>query len=309
MIDTARADTWVFAPGTCEGSPQGQLSYHCAGGSFQAEDSDTFTTTYNDDFAQSYAFQTVAGTYFNDAFGIGDTQSPLNVTNLTMAHVFQSDGFSFNVLGLGYRAAEAAAADDKGKSYEVSGDTVVDNTTCTTPTFLEQLVAQGSINRAAYSLWLNDQKASSGDILFGGIDRSKFVGDLVSLPIQQLNGTYSKPLIQWTSLGLTDVTGSTLLGLNQSFPALAILDSTTPYISVPNNVYDQLTAYFAIEENKDYGLLTSCNSNSSTGTLDFAFEDQTVPWSPFHSQSSLYHFLLTTIHSTSLTVHQRADFP
>ena len=52
------------------------------------------------------------------------------------------------------------------------------------PTVLDNMKTAGSINRRAYSLYLNDLQASKGAIIFGGVDSTKYTGDLVALPLQ-----------------------------------------------------------------------------------------------------------------------------
>lgn len=43
------------------------------------------------------------------------------------------------------------------------------------------LVEQGLINTTAYSMWVDDDTASSGNLLFGAIDTTKFTGNLTRL--------------------------------------------------------------------------------------------------------------------------------
>ena len=45
------------------------------------------------------------------------------------------------------------------------------------------LVQQGYIASRAFSLWTNDDSASAGTLLFGGIDTGKFIGELVTIDL------------------------------------------------------------------------------------------------------------------------------
>jgi len=45
------------------------------------------------------------------------------------------------------------------------------------------LVQQNYIASRAFSLWANDGSASSGTLLFGGIDTGKFIGELVTIDL------------------------------------------------------------------------------------------------------------------------------
>lgn len=46
---------------------------------------------------------------------------------------------------------------------------------------VDTLVNSSIISTTAYSLWFNDEDAGSGSILLGGVDTSKYSGDLVML--------------------------------------------------------------------------------------------------------------------------------
>jgi hypothetical protein len=52
------------------------------------------------------------------------------------------------------------------------------------PTVLDNMKTAGIINRKAYSLYLNDLQANKGAIIFGGVDSTKYTGDLIALPLQ-----------------------------------------------------------------------------------------------------------------------------
>ncbi len=49
------------------------------------------------------------------------------------------------------------------------------------------LVKAGIINSAAYSIYLNGDNENGGNILFGGVDHTKYTGSLVTLPTVHLN--------------------------------------------------------------------------------------------------------------------------
>ncbi len=52
------------------------------------------------------------------------------------------------------------------------------------PTIMDNLKSNGVTNRKAYSLYLNDLQANTGAIIFGGVDTTKYTGELVALPLQ-----------------------------------------------------------------------------------------------------------------------------
>jgi hypothetical protein len=101
------------------------------------------------DFDTSYSDGTYAeGKFFNDVIALGN----VSFDHFTVGLVNYTDRY-IGVLGLGYN------------------DT-------THSTFVDRLVDQSLINSAAYSIWVDDSQASSGNILFGAIDTTKFEGNL-----------------------------------------------------------------------------------------------------------------------------------
>lgn len=76
-------------------------------------------------------------------------------------------------------------------------------------TTIMTMANQGVINTAAFSLYLNDLE-SQGNILFGGYDQAKYVGDLQTVDLLDL-GDYEVSL--YTSLkvkGDTDEVSNTM---------------------------------------------------------------------------------------------------
>ena len=51
------------------------------------------------------------------------------------------------------------------------------------PGILDSLVNDGYIGRKAFGLALGDWETDKGAITFGGVDRSRYTGDLVAVPL------------------------------------------------------------------------------------------------------------------------------
>ena len=75
--------------------------------------------------------------------------------------------------------------------------------------FLDNLYDQGLIASHSYSIYLDDIDASSGSIIFGGYDSSKWSGDLVTLPIVYYTDDTPRLQVTWTYLSVTDESGTT----------------------------------------------------------------------------------------------------
>ncbi len=63
-----------------------------------------------------------------------------------------------------------------------------------------RLVADGRIGTNAYSIWLDDVNSTSGSLLFGGVDKSQYQGNLVTIPVQKVGSTYREFFITMTGL-------------------------------------------------------------------------------------------------------------
>lgn len=133
-----------------------------------------------------------------------------------------------------------------------------------------KLASEGIISSAAYPLYLNDLNADSGSILFGGVDRSKFDGQLPIFPL-------SFPQHLGVTLQNMRTDGRAQNPL-MSAPKVAVLDSGTSltYFSsdVAQNIHEALNAnpLFAIAQ-KYY---CDCNVTQNI-ILNFGSEEIVAP--------------------------------
>jgi hypothetical protein len=115
-------------------------------------------------------------------------------------------------LGIGYPTGES--------QVENEGKAVYNNIPA-------QMVAQGLINSNAYSLFLNDLNASTGNILFGGVDTARYNGPLATLPLQEVGGSVSQFPITLTELSFGNVVIAKNLALAIALIPLEILSPTS----------------------------------------------------------------------------------
>lgn len=203
LLDTGSSDLWVTSPDNpyCisdsdmnDSSPFGWLtgSLSSSGaatattsassgiatidcskyGTFDPSNSSTFSSN-NTAFSISYGDGTYAsGTWGTDTLNLGD----LNVSAVSLA-VANSSNSTVGVLGIGLAGLESTysgvSTSTTTKSYEYANFPIV-------------LKNEGIIKRNAYSLFLNDPDSDTGSILFGGVDHSKYSGQLYTIPILNL---------------------------------------------------------------------------------------------------------------------------
>jgi hypothetical protein len=213
-IDTGSSNVWVPSAKAADCPAHG-----CpAGGAFNPDDSSTLSYFSNGTFQASYGTGSASGDYIEDEIHIGS----LLLQNLTMGLATKSSSGSFEngLFGLGYESLQTLAVTN-GIEF---------------PGVLTQMKRSGIIDRRLFSVYLNDQKSGVGNIIFGGIDTSKYTGDLVSLAITP-NGTgiYDRYRVDLTSVSYVDNTGkATLLSAtNMSAPTTLDTGSNLNILPVP----------------------------------------------------------------------------
>lgn len=100
----------------------------------------------------------------------------------------------------------------------------------------DRLLAQGLINSTAYSLWVDDEQATSGNVLFGAIDTSKFQGNLTRVESQY----YSQMVVEIHSINMSSSSGEAIV---LAFSDSAEEEEESSSSSYTGTSYPYLTAY------------------------------------------------------------------
>jgi hypothetical protein len=218
---------------------------------FQLIATDVFNISYGDGTSD-------AGDYFTDVVTLGKVTIDVGgmvmglATHTADGPHLMNDGHG--LLGVGYAIGESIVRVSDGNSV--------------TPAIYDNLVKLGVINRAAYSLYLNDDKSGKGEVLFGAIDTTKYSGDLVSLPVQpKWDGltNYTEFLVALTAISITDDSGTRLL-TDSTFAYPALLDSGTVSQDLPAGVADEILKGFGAIQ----GVLP-CDYRNSNASLTYTF--------------------------------------
>ena len=252
-IDTGSSDLWVNVPESslCSDTYIPGRS-GCDGGTYNQDNSGT-SQTVNNEFNISYVDGSAAiGDYVSDTlvFGgvtIDDFQFGLGETSSSQQ----------GVLGIGYALNEVQVNRAGLQPY---------------PNLPIALVNGQHIESPAYSLWLNDLDASTGTILFGGVNTEKYQGDLATMPIIQTYGGYFQLVVALT--GFT-VDGNDVS--SDSLPAGVLLDTGASLTYLPDDIvttiYDDVQAVYLADEGAAYA---TCDQATRDSTLDFDFAGQTI---------------------------------
>jgi hypothetical protein len=177
LISTSVGDTWVPDANTVECSPEWYYldrywydddddfdmpDAKCTWGSFNKTRSSTYLPANSryDDFSASYVdANSVSGYNITDKLAFGG----LEFNDYPMGLVSSAYRW-IGMLGLG--------ANNSANYYSSSS-------TGTYANVIDRMVSSGKIASPAYSIWLDDSKGTSGGLLFGAVDRSRYTGDLV----------------------------------------------------------------------------------------------------------------------------------
>ena len=195
----------------------------------------------------------MVGDYFSDDFTLGGT----TVKNLTLAVATRAKSVTTGIMGIGFNTDESIVVNRGADPY---------------PNIVDEMVIQGLINTHAYSLYLDDLENDKGTILFGGYDKAKYKGELTTLPIQPdaKSGVKNTMTVSWTSLSITDSTGTTLV-TPQDFVQPVVLDSGATLTLLPTDLFMPIANYFTATKNQNYGWLVPCNLTSVGGQIDYGF--------------------------------------
>lgn len=250
-IDTGSSDLWANAKSSDLCQEQGN---QCAeSGTYNANSSKTYSYV-NSDFNISYVDGSGAsGDYAKDTFSFGGQ----NLEGMQFGIGYTSTSPE-GILGIGYTVNEVQVNRAGGQAY---------------PNLPQLLADNKLINSNAYSLWLNDLEASTGSILFGGVDTEKYTGSLQTLPIIAEQGVFAEFIIALTGMGLNGKAGS--LFDNETVPVL--LDSGSSLMYLPDNLVTSLYTQFNAQYDSSQGAaFVDCSLANDATTLDFTFSSPTI---------------------------------
>ncbi|WPH01382.1 Hypothetical protein R9X50_00422700 [Acrodontium crateriforme] len=167
ILDTGSSDLYFDATSSTACQSSSSDPNGCRGGSYDPSKSSTYneveaSPAFNTSFGDG---STAQGPYGSDIVSIGDVAIS-NVQFGVADEVSSTTGYAIGLMGVGYSLNEATSS--ASKDY---------------PNMPEVLKNAGVIASRLYSLFLNDLAGISGSILFGGIDTSKYTGDLVAVNI------------------------------------------------------------------------------------------------------------------------------
>ncbi|KAK8200921.1 hypothetical protein M8818_006240 [Zalaria obscura] len=250
-LDTGSSDLWV---NTGTSSLCTENSDPCSfAGTYAPNKSSTYSYV-NSLFNISYVDGSgSAGDYVTDTVSLG---------GVTLENQMFGIGYTSSsqegIIGIGYTSNEALVQYDDGATY------------ANVP---KHMMQSGLINTNAYSLWLNDLDASTGSILFGGVNTEKFHGTLSTVPIIQEDGIYAEFIIALTAIGMNGNNGS----IASDIATAALLDSGSSLMYLPNTIAEDIFTLTGAEYDQQQGAaFVDCSMAYNDTTLDFTFSGATI---------------------------------
>lgn len=217
--------------------------------------SSTYKVVGEGEFNISYVDGSGAtGDYFEDTLTIGGKS--LKSFEMGLA---TDTTISRGIAGIAFANSEAITQIQGGQEY---------------PNLVDAMVNASLIPTQAYSLWLDDIEASTGSLLFGGIDTAKFTGSLTSLELyssSEDSNEITSFTVAFTGLSATSPTGTDQLTAS-GYAMPAILDSGTTLTLLPDDlaaiVFQELGASYS---SRSGDAIVPCNLRNIDGSLNFAF--------------------------------------
>jgi hypothetical protein len=272
ILDTGSSDLYFDASSAAACETDGAFS--CKGGTLTPGKSSTYkivepAPAFDTKFGDG---STASGPFAEDTVCISDICIS-NVQFGVAQQVKSATGYAIGLMGLGYSLNEA--------------------TRHLYPNIPEVLADAGVINSRLYSVYLNDEGATSGSILFGGIDTSKYTGTLQTvdiLPDAQVGGI--DQFITTVTALKADVGGKSRTVFSGGSPGAAAYFSNNPSLpvlldtgssawSVPQNVYAAIVENFPYVDQQG---ICDCSHADGDDTITVTFEnkiDITVPAKDF----------------------------
>lgn len=257
ILDTGSSDLWFPSKSSCDGPTKTSndsdlsglppASSACPLGSFDESESLSYVPL-GKNFSLYYGvkdYYTYAkGIWANETVFWGD----LEVENMQFGLATDQD-IGQGIIGISYKGTEGVKTEDEYANFPM------------------QLVEQGLVRKNAYSLYLNSEEAASGTVLFGGIDRAKYDGELTFFDTVHINdgGVATEDAVAFF-VNLDGASQGNKTVFRKTYPGL--LDSGSTLLYAPQEIYDSVAPQYGEFNSTVGGYITPC----STQGQDFAFQ-------------------------------------
>ena len=169
----------------------------------------------------------------------------------------ESNGISQGILGL---APDLRAGYDSNEPYSL---------------LLTSMADQGLINSRVFALDLRHSEDSEGALIYGGIDRSKYIGALETVDIIRGEGGEYRLATRLNSLGVT-ISGRTRNIRVSRDDSNVMLDSGTTLTRMHMSVARPILQELGAQNDGEGFYTTDCRNRDIDATVDFGFGDKVI---------------------------------
>ncbi|TLD11147.1 hypothetical protein PgNI_05482 [Pyricularia grisea] len=208
----------------------------------------------------TYGSGDVKFNYVADTVTVGSNTA---VRNQTFGVATQSTDIFMGIMGLGLRLGRT-----RESNYSL---------------LLESLVEQRHIRSRAFSLDLRSVDSSTGAVIFGGIDTTKFIGDLSKTPMlspQETPQGADRYYVYMTSISLSSGGGSRKVFDKGLTDGVAVfLDSGGTVCQLPQALFKGIGDAFpnaTLDSRSGFYQVDCEKATSVNGTIDFGFGDKVI---------------------------------
>jgi saccharopepsin len=214
------------------------------------------SSTYEKDgrkYSVQYGSGPVEGIFSKDTVTVGD----VDVKGQLFAEVSK---VSFGPLNIAFAA---------GKFDGLMGLGFKNISQYNIPTPFEAMIDQKLIDEPVFAFYLQEDASEQGELVFGGIDKSHYTGDLVDVPL--ISETYWEVSLDAMKFGGDAVISS---------PQKAIIDSGTSLLAGPKDAVSALAQKVGATSvlGKEYTI--DCSKKSSLANLDVTLGGKTFELTP-----------------------------
>ncbi|XP_078276605.1 gastricsin-like [Rhinoraja longicauda] len=254
LFDTGSSNLWIdsiyCSSQSCSNHPK-----------YDPRRSSTFTTN-RQTFQMSYGSGSLSGFFGYDTVDVAGISIPnqeFGVSQNEPGSTFYYAKFD-GILGLSYPALSAGGA----------------------TTVFDGMMNNRLVEEPVFSVYLGRQPNSQngGEVTFGGVDTSKYSGEIVWVPVLQE--------LYW----LIPMQG-VLVGGRTAFCSRgcqAMVDTGTSLLTAPSEELEELMRYIGAQQNQNGDYIVNCNDVSRMPSLTFVISgmDLTIPASAYIKQNYNY---------------------
>ncbi|ELQ43788.1 candidapepsin precursor [Pyricularia oryzae Y34] len=209
----------------------------------------------------TYGSGDVKFNYVADTVTVGSNTA---IRNQTFGVATQSTDIFMGIMGLGPRLGRP-----RESNYSL---------------LLESLVEQKHIRSRAFSLDLRSVNSRTGAVIFGGIDTTKFIGDLSKTPMlspQETPQGADRYYVHMTSISLSSSGSDSrkVFDKGSTNGVAVFLDSGGTVCQLPQAIFQRIGEAFpgaTLDSRSGFYQVDCKDATSANGTIDFGFGDKVI---------------------------------